>query len=312
MTLGEILDGMTRSGTMSPDLSERLKGFEAEKPFSIHRELKVLLYLGALLIAIGLGATVKQYFDQLGPWTVLVVLVVFFAASLVYCFRQGGSFDRTQVASPTFVFDYILYLGCVSWGLAAAYAESRFHVFGGAWKNHLLLSSILFTALAYRFDNRLVLSLGISSLAAWFGLELDLQAGFFESHRFFGLVFGTIAALAAYVTVRADVKSHFQDVYGNFAGHFILASLLSGTVAQGPSLYFAGLLIACGLAAVHAVRSRKFFYMVYAVLYGYAGVSSVLLHNVGETGMILLYFMFSSFGVGAGLFFLARRFKEEA
>ena len=134
---------------------------------------------------------------------------------------------------------------------------------------------------------------------------------FLESHRLFCLVFGMLAALAAYATVRMDVKGHFQDVYGNFAGHFVLVALLSGTVTKGPSLYFAGLVMVCGLMAAHAVRSRKFFYMVYAVLYGYIGVSSVFLRHAGGTGDTLLYFILSSSGVGAGLFFLARRFKEE-
>lgn len=313
MTLNSILDGMTGSGAMSPLLAERLKGLGAERPFSVHRELQALLYLGAILIAAGLAATVKAYFDLLGPWTVLGGLVALFAASVAYCFKRGEGFARGAVRPPTLVFDYVLYLGCVAWGLAAAYAESRFHLFGGAWKTHFLISSALFAALSYRFDNRLVLSLGLCSLAAWFGLELQgLRSLGLESYRFLGLVFGTLAALAAYVTVRTDVKSHFQDVYGNFAGHFVLAALLSGTVTRDPYFYFAGLMAACGLTAAHAVRSRKFFYMVYAVFYGYLGLCSVLIRNMRDIGLILLYFILSSLCVGAGLLFLARRFKEEA
>ena len=313
MSLNSILDGMTGAGTMAQPLAERLKGLEAERPFSVHRELQALLYLGAILIAAGLAATVKAYFDLLGPWTIFGGLVAIFAASVAFCFKRGGGFDRGAVRPPTMFFDYVLYLGCVAWGLAAAYAETRFHLFGEAWKTHFLISSALFAVLAYRFDNRLVLSLGLCSLAAWFGLELQgLHFWSSEYYRFFGLVFGTLAALAAYVSVRADVKSHFQDIYGNFAGHFVLASLLSGTATSDPYLYFIGLLAACGLTAAHAVRSRKFFYMVYAVFYGYLGVCFVFLRNVREIGIIFLYFIVSSLCVGAGLFYLARRFKEEA
>lgn len=312
MILDSILDGMTNSGSMSPLLGERLKALDAERPFSVHRELKALLYLGALLIAAGLAATVKKYFEHLGPWTILGGLVSLFAAAVAYCFKRGEGFDRGEVRPPTLLFDYVLYLGCVAWGLAAAYAETRFHLFGGAWKMHLLISSALFAALAYRFDNRLVLSLGLCSLAAWFGLELQgLHSWFSESYRLLGLVFGTLAALAAYATVRTEVKSHFQDVYGNFAGHFVLASLLSGTATRAPYFYFACLLAACGLTAAHAVRARKFFYMVYAVFYGYLGLCFVVLRHARDTGFILLYFIATSLSVGAGLFYLARRFKEE-
>lgn len=313
MTLNSILEKMTGSGAMSPLLAGRLKGLDAERPFSVYRELQALLYLGALLIAAGLAATVKKYFDALGPFTVLGGLVALFGASVAYCFKRGEGFDRGVVRPPTLFFDYVLYLGCVAWGLAAAYAETRFHLFGGAWKTHLLISSALFAVLAYRFDNRLVLSLGLCSLAAWFGLELQgLHSWFSESYSFQGLVFGTLAALAAYVTVREDLKSHFQDVYGNFAAHFVLVSLLIGEVNSEPYVYFAFLLAACGLTAVHAVRARKFFYMVYAVFYGYLGLCFIMFRNTHETGFILLYFILSSLGVGAGLFYLARRFKEEA
>lgn len=312
MTLYDILDGMAKTGVMPPPLTERLKGLEAEKPFAVRRELKALMYLGAILVAAGLAATVKKYFDLLGPWSVLGGLLALFGASVAYCFSRGAPFARKQVASPTLLFDYVLYVGCVAWGLAAAYAETHFHIFGGAWKANFLISSALFFFLAYHFDNRLVLSLGLSSLAAWFGLELQsFYANFYESHRLFALVFGTLAGLAAYFSADWDVKSHFQDVYGNFAGLFILTALLSGAVAEGPSLYFVGLVAACGVTAAHAVSSRKYFYMVYAVLYGYAGVSFVFLRNVRDTGSILLYFMVSSLGVGVGLFVLARRFKEE-
>jgi len=51
--------------------------------------------------------------------------------------------------------------------------EKRFHVLSGQWDLYLLASAGLFFFLAYRFDNRFVLSLALSSLAGWFGLTIS-------------------------------------------------------------------------------------------------------------------------------------------
>ena len=43
----------------------------------------------------------------------------------------------------------------------------------GALLARVLLSAVVFFAAAYRFDNRFVLSLALSTLGAWFGIKLN-------------------------------------------------------------------------------------------------------------------------------------------
>jgi len=61
----------------------------------------------------------------------------------------------------------VLYLGSLIWSVELAYLETRFHLLSGQWDLYLLATAGLFFFLAYRFDNRFVLSLGLSSLAGW-------------------------------------------------------------------------------------------------------------------------------------------------
>jgi hypothetical protein len=58
-------------------------------------------------------------------------------------------------------------------GVELAYLENRFHLLSGQWDLYLLATALLFFFLAYRFDNRFVLSLALSSLAEWFGLTVS-------------------------------------------------------------------------------------------------------------------------------------------
>ena len=66
----------------------------------------------------------------------------------------------------------MLYLGCLILAVELGYIESRFHPFGDGWDHSLLLAAAVFFLLAYRFDNRFVLSLALSSLGGWFGVRV--------------------------------------------------------------------------------------------------------------------------------------------
>src|SRR5258705_268887 len=73
-----------------------------------------LLYLGVLSCAAGLGWTVREHFASLGDAAVLTSLSLVFVGTLYYCFTRAAPYSSAQVAAPTFVFDYVLYFGCLA------------------------------------------------------------------------------------------------------------------------------------------------------------------------------------------------------
>ena len=86
--------------------------------------------------------------------------------------RTACRIQHDAVEQPGLAFDYVLYLGCLLFAVELGYIESQFHPFGAAWDHSLLIAAAVFFALAYRFDNRFVLSLALSQLAGWFGVEV--------------------------------------------------------------------------------------------------------------------------------------------
>jgi hypothetical protein len=112
------------------------------------------------------------------------------------------------------LFDYVLYLGCLIVASELAFIETRFALFGDAWDVHVLVSAALFFVAAYRFDNRFVLSLALSTLAAWFGIKLT-QFGFGSagSLRVSALVYGGLVAGMGALLRRLDIKRHFVDTH---------------------------------------------------------------------------------------------------
>lgn len=315
MTLSALLRKMRDEQKISAEQVELLLALYERRIIPVHRDLRFFLYFGILLIVAGAGLTIKQYFVHLGDIAIIASLSLCFAAAFVYCFRKGSPFGNGEVPSPHIAFDYILFLGCALFSMDIAYIEMQFHVLNEGWKNYLLISFALFIFLAYRFDNRLVLSLALSTLAAWFGFTLASRRffSFEEYYRSYAIVYALIVMGLGILANRLAVKKHFFDIYFNFAVHFLCIALIAGVAEHKIfSLYFPALLMVCIGLAFHSVRVRKFLYMLYAVIYGYVGLSIVVVDRIHrETFLIFAYFIVTSGFVIGFIFRMSRQFKEE-
>src|SRR5438128_894308 len=76
-----------------------------------------------------------------------------------------------------------------------------------------------------------LLSLGLSTLAAWFGVRFS-YLGFFiaGSMREVALAYGAVAAGAGVWTHRLEIKRHFLDSYLQVAANAMLIALTSGAM----------------------------------------------------------------------------------
>jgi hypothetical protein len=245
---------MHKEGTLSSAQLDILSAIHQKKRFSLHQELRGLIYAGVLLIVLGTGLTVKAYFSELGHIAIIGSLSLCAAAALVYCFYKGCPYNNDEVPAPNIGFDYALFLGCSLYSLDIAYIETQFHLLGDGWNSYLLISAVLFFYLAYRFDNRLVLSFALGTLAAWFGFKLNLvHPDFWDYHRLYAIASGMVVLSAGILLHRLDIKRHFLDIYLNFTLHFLFIALVSGVFEYGfLSLYFTA------LAAMGA--GRKYLY----------------------------------------------------
>jgi hypothetical protein len=310
-----LLQKMHAEGTLSSKQLDVLSAIHLKKRFSLHNELRGLIYAGVLLIVLGAGLTVKTYLAQLGHIAIITTLSLCATAALVYCFSRGTSYRHDAVPSPNIGFDYVLLLGCSLYSMDIAYIETQFHLLGDGWDSYLLISAVFFFFLAYRFDNRLVLSFALGTLAAWFGFKLNLfLPNFWDYHRLYAIAFGLLALASGLLLQRLNIKRHFLDIYLNFALNFLFIALVSGVFEHGfLSLYFTALGFVDAAVVLYALRERKFLYFVYAVLYGYIAVSHVVteaLDSSVSTGWIFAYFMASSIVLVWLMVKVSRRFKE--
>ncbi len=284
-----------------------------KRRFSVFLELNALLYLGVISLVGGLAWTAGTYSERLGDSFILIVLSGLFVLCLSYCFSRSHSYSATEVESPNLAFDYVLYAGCLIFSVELGYIENRFQLLQSAWDNYLLFGAAVFFVLAYRFDNRLVLSLGLSSLAAWFGLRFS-QFGLLtpDSIHVYALAYAAIVAGAGAWLWRIEIKKHFLETYLHVAANVAFIALLTGVDWNGSGwLYLAGLLALSGAAGLMGVKFRRFAFVAYAVIYGYLGVSYQVIWELRDLVLALMYLAITGIMVVIWMVRLARRLARE-
>ncbi|MGC1294955.1 MAG: DUF2157 domain-containing protein, partial [Alloacidobacterium sp.] len=277
-------------------------------------ELNVLLYAGVLAFVAGLGWTVSTWSHQLGDVLVLTTLSILLAASFWYCFSRAPAWSPAEIPAPSPIFDYVLYLGSLVWCVELAYLENRFHVLAGQWDLYLLATASFFFFLAYRFDNRFVLSLALSSLAGWFGLTISHWPSHQDAaYREYALLYCLLVGGGGVLLQHRGLKPHFFGTYFNIVANVLFWALLSGVFNQQRyGLWFLALLIACGASLAWGLTRRQFAFVAYAAVYGYVGVSSMLIRGVTDVTFALSYFVITGIAMLAVLVQIARRFGRPA
>jgi predicted membrane protein DUF2157 len=314
LTILTRLEQWKEQGKISPEQHAHLAALSREEPLSLFLELNVLLYAGVLAFVAGLGWTVSTWSQQIGDVLLVAVLSTLLAACFWYCFSRAPAWSSRETPAPSPIFDYVLYLGSLVWLVELAYLENRFHLFSGQWSFYLLATAGLFFFLAYRFDNRFVLSLALSSLAGWFGLTISHWPAHQDAaYRQYALLYCLLIGAGGTALQRSGLKAHFFGTYLNIAANVLFWALLSGVFnPEGYGLWFLALVIACGASLAWGLARRQFAFVVYAAVYGYVGVSSRLLRSVTAESAVLSYFVVSGVAMLVLLVYIGRRFGRPA
>jgi hypothetical protein len=314
VTIYTRLEQWQEQGIISPEQHALLRGLSRGEPFSLFLELNILLYAGIVAFVAGLGWTVSTWSQQLGDVLILTVLSMLLAACFWYCFSRAAAWSRAEVSSPNLAFDYVLYLGCLTWSLELTYLENRFHLLSGQWDLYLWATAGLFFLLAYRFDSRFVLSLALSALAGWFGLTISYWPTHQDAtYRQYAILYAVLVTGAGAILQRRGLKAHFLGTYLNIGANVLFWAVLSGVFEwQDALVWYMALLGACGASLAWGLARRQFSFVAYAAVYGYVGISWIVIRRLQGATAVLSYFVVTGVAMLVMLVMIARRFGREA
>lgn len=312
MTSLEILRRLTESGTLTAAEAEPIAAYERERPFSVFGELRTALYLGVTLLSTGLGILIYENLDTIGHQAVVAIIAALMLGCFGYVWRHRQPYANGLVQNHT-LFDFILLLGCLLFLSLESYLQFAYQAFGTRYGLATALPAFVFIPLAYRFDHRGVLAMGLTALASWVGLTIA-PLDVFTSGQFHqtsvidvAIGFGVAVMGAALFLENRGIKRHFTATYLTLAGNLSLAAALVGWFGeQAPYLYLLILLGLCAGFVWYARQAQSFFFLLMALVYGYVGVTYLFFRILPEEVLGLVGFYYFVFSCAAVVLLLFR------
>ena len=258
---------------------ESIKAYRGLNLFSLHNELKFLLYLSILMFTSGIGILIYQNIDTIGHTAILGLLLLVTLTCFYFCFKNHPGFKKEEVPFPNPLYDYLVLTAVILSCTFVGYLQFQYQTFGTHYGLATLVPTVISLFCAYYFDNKSVLSIGITGMAAYLGLSVDPKH-VFENEMidntyisYVGLAFGLTILLWVLYTTKINLKKHFNLVYLTFSLHLVSIACIVN-LFQDYWLVF-GLIL--GIAAYYfynlSFQIRSISLFIFTVLYGYIGMN---------------------------------------
>jgi hypothetical protein len=300
-----------RTGVIDAATLSRAVALDRGAIFSVFEELRLGLYGAVALITTGIGILIKQNLDRIGPLAIIGGLA--FVAALCYA---SAVRVRMRGESRSLGGDYVLLLGALILSADVAYAESQFHWLGVNWSWHLLILAVVHGAIAYVLNSRLVLSVALTSLVAWFGVEhnaidvlsLNDKPGNFGWRA---LLCAAIVLIVRLLHARSGSIAKFAQVYEHFTANLALWGALAWCSTNGMALF--GVLVVTVFAIVSilkGLRDRQEMFIVYGVGYAALGYCMAVGRRIDDALTASVAILLIALSAAALLWHLHGHLKE--
>ena len=301
-------------GVLSDVQTAAINEYEKNKLFSVHWELRTLLYLGVLLFTTGIGILIYLNIDTIGHQVILMLIAALCIGSFYYGYKNKLPYAHEEIKHPSPFFDYLVLLGCLLLGIFIAYLQAQYNVFGFHYGIAILFPTIIFFICAYAFDHKGILSLGITGLAAWAGLSITplhlLQNNNFSdmSIIFSCISIGLLIAGFAMYSDKKCIKKHFGFSYNNFAANILFIATLAALIDQPYKLI--SFLFLTGISFYYikyAIAQHSFLFLLLSIVYSYIGLTYCVFSFIrlpDEIGFFCGLFYVAASCVGIILFFI--------
>ncbi|MGZ7032063.1 MAG: DUF2157 domain-containing protein [Thermoanaerobaculia bacterium] len=300
------LERFRADGVLDDATAARLIAVERREVFPVYNELRLLTWAGVMLFAGGVSVLVAHHLEDIGP--IVIAIAIGIAAAAAYAYAE---WKRQKAAS--LVDEFVLLLASLLLSADIGYIEVQWHVLGSGWPRHLLVLAIIHGFVAYRFDSRLVLSLSLSSLAAYLGIERRAESLFDASIEMGLRAFLCSALIFAWreVDKRRRKPRTFQPVFEHFATNIAFwgALQLMGNRESRALGCIIALLLAVA-AARYGLRAHEELFVVYAWIYGTIAIDIWIADAVDNEKAVALFVVISSIAAIVGLFVTHVRFRS--
>ena len=298
---------------------EEIALYQKKGIFSLRSELLLMIYFSVILFTSGIGVIVYNNIDSIGHLAILSANFILMLVCFYFSFKKAKGYSNDEVLFENPLYDYLVLTGSLLACIFLGYINFQYQIFDESYAYVSLISALLCFFVAYYFDNRIVLSIAITSLAAFIGISITPKSLFQNEVysdlylTYSGLVLGIGLLVWMEHTLKTKIKAHFHFVYATFALHLLGVCIMAGLLSDH-WLVFIPILIGFVYYFYkfsHRVLATSIF--AFMLLYGYFGVNIVGGRIISFIHFEFIYqflTMLAPFYVIASIYFFIRLVKQ--
>ncbi|AWG21995.1 DUF2157 domain-containing protein [Flavobacterium faecale] len=265
-------------GFINEEQLNEIKSYRARNIFSLNAELKLFLYFSVTLFTTGIGLLIYDYIDTIGHSVLLGLVLILMFVCYYFSFKKAPKFEKTKTEFESPVMEYIVLTANLLTCIFIGYLQVQYTAFGTHYGLVTIIPTVIGLFSAFYFDNKNVLSLSITGLAAYIGLTVTpqsiLQNEIYTTTAlsFAALALGAVLLAWNFYCKKANFKTHFSFIYLTFAQHLIGISCLNNLIYQENYLLFIPVLAAVTYYFYHLSYTLKSISLfIFTLIYGFVG-----------------------------------------
>ncbi|MCC9074184.1 DUF2157 domain-containing protein [Flavobacterium sp. F-65] len=304
----------------------QVKAYRSLGIFSLHNELKLFLYLSVLLFTSGIGVLIYKNIDSIGHIAILSILLIIIGVCFYYCFKNSNGFQKSETSFESPVLDYLVLTANILTCIFIGYLQFQYQSFGTHYGLATLIPTVISFFCAYYFDNKSVLTIAITGLAAYIGFSVtpqDLLHNDFYLNQdlsYSAIILGVLLVLWSIYSARISLKEHFALIYLTFALHIISIATISNMINVYYGLWIPFAIILAGSSYYFykvSYKLRAISLFVFTIIYAYIGINIFLFRvfsNIDFSDIWMLFVvMLPLYFIGSIIIFikLIKNFNKE-
>ncbi|MFC0777555.1 DUF2157 domain-containing protein [Flavobacterium sp. HJSW_4] len=273
-------------GLITENQFDEVKTYRSLNIFSLNAELKLFLYLSVLLFTSGIGILIYENIDSIGHIAILSLLLIVIAVCFFYCFKHSKGFQKEETTFEHPVLEYLVLAGNILTCIFIGYLQFQYKPFGEHYGLATLVPTIVSFFCAYYFDNRSVLTIAITGLAAYIGLSVTPQDllrnnDFYASQNlsYSAVALGALLVLWVIYSRKIALKTHFGLIFLTFALHITSIASIANMTSNDIITWIPFTFILAGSTYYFYKASYDYEAMslyVFMIIYGYIGANIFL------------------------------------
>lgn len=292
-------------GFVTDEQLSKISNYRSLNIFSLNAELKLFLYAAVLLFTSGIGLLIYDNIDTIGHSIIIGLVFILMLVCYYFSFKKAPAFQKTKTEFESPVMDYIVLTANLLTCIFIGYLQVQYTAFGTHYGLVTIIPTTIGLLSAFYFDNKNVLSLAITGLAAYIGLTVNpqslLQNEFYSTDALSYAAIGMGISLLAwhYYCRKTDFKTHFSFIYLTFAQHLIGISCINNLIeSEFYFLFFIILALTTYYFYLFSYQLKSISIFVFTLLYAFIGFNICffkIVELIDFNDFFSFLFMFSPF-----------------